>query len=63
MRRYGIDLPDAALEVLRSGRGESVKPGFINALGLAQAGVRVSVIEAPPLFGASPWRHGRNPYL
>jgi glycerate 2-kinase len=27
VRRYGIDLPDAALEVLRSGRGESVKPG------------------------------------
>jgi hydroxypyruvate reductase len=27
VRRYGIDLPDAALEVLRSGSGESVKPG------------------------------------
>jgi glycerate 2-kinase len=27
VRRYGIDLPEAALEVLRSGRGESVKPG------------------------------------
>src|SRR6202011_1643305 len=25
--RYGIDLPEAALEVLRSGRGESMKPG------------------------------------
>jgi glycerate 2-kinase len=27
VRRYGIDLPEAALEVLRSGLGESVKPG------------------------------------
>jgi glycerate 2-kinase len=27
VRRYGIDLPQAALEVLRSGRGESLKPG------------------------------------
>jgi len=27
VRRYGIDLPEPALEVLRSGRGESVKPG------------------------------------
>jgi glycerate 2-kinase len=27
VRRYGIDLPEAALEVMRSGRGESVKPG------------------------------------
>jgi glycerate 2-kinase len=27
VRRYGIDLPEAALQVLRSGRGESVKPG------------------------------------
>jgi hydroxypyruvate reductase len=27
VRRYGIDLPAAALELLESGRGESVKPG------------------------------------
>jgi glycerate 2-kinase len=27
VRRYGIDLPEAALEILQSGRGESVKPG------------------------------------
>lgn len=26
-RRYGIDLPQAALDLLESGRGESVKPG------------------------------------
>jgi hydroxypyruvate reductase len=27
IRRYGIDLPERVLDVLRSGRGESVKPG------------------------------------
>lgn len=27
VRRYGIDLPQAALELLETGRGESVKPG------------------------------------
>ncbi len=27
VRRYGIDVPRAALEVLESGRGESIKPG------------------------------------
>jgi glycerate 2-kinase len=27
VRRYGLDLPPAALELLESGRGESVKPG------------------------------------
>jgi glycerate 2-kinase len=27
VRRYGIDLPAAVLEVLESGRGESIKPG------------------------------------
>jgi glycerate 2-kinase len=27
VRRYGIELPQAALELLESGRGESVKPG------------------------------------
>ena len=27
MRRYGIELPQAVLELLESGRGESVKPG------------------------------------
>jgi hydroxypyruvate reductase len=38
VRRYGIDLPDTALEVLRSGRGESVKPGDPR---LARSDVRI----------------------
>jgi hydroxypyruvate reductase len=38
VRRYGIDLPAAAREVLESGRGESVKPGDPR---LARATVRM----------------------
>jgi len=38
VRRYGIDLPQAARELLESGRGESVKPGDPR---LARAGVRI----------------------
>jgi hydroxypyruvate reductase len=38
VRRYGIDLPAAAREVLESGRGESVKPGDPR---LARAAVRI----------------------
>jgi glycerate 2-kinase len=38
VRRYGIELPAAAREVLESGRGESVKPGDPR---LAQATVRM----------------------
>jgi hydroxypyruvate reductase len=42
VRRYGIDLPAAAREILESGRGESVKPGDSR---LARASVRI--IAAP----------------
>jgi hydroxypyruvate reductase len=38
VRRYGIELPAAAREVLESGRGESVKPGDPR---LARAAVRI----------------------
>jgi hydroxypyruvate reductase len=38
VRRYGIDLPAAARELLVSGRGESIKPGDVR---LARASVRL----------------------
>jgi hydroxypyruvate reductase len=38
VRRYGIGLPDAALDLLESGRGESVKPGDAR---LARAELRI----------------------
>jgi glycerate 2-kinase len=38
VRRYGIDLPAAALDLLVSGRGESIKPGDAR---LARASVRI----------------------
>jgi glycerate 2-kinase len=38
LRRYGIDLPQSVLELLDSGRGESVKPGDPR---LADAAVRI----------------------
>jgi hydroxypyruvate reductase len=44
VRRYGIDLPAAALELLQSGRGESVKPGDPRL-----AGARVRIIATPQL--------------
>ncbi len=43
-RRYGIDLPPAILELLQSGRGESVKPDDPR---LARAGA--SIIAAPQM--------------
>ena len=44
IRRYGIALPDHALEVLRSGRGESVKPGDPRL-----AGSEVRIIATPQM--------------
>ena len=44
VRRYGLDLPEPVMEVLRSGRGESIKPGDPR---LAQAQVRT--IAAPQM--------------
>ena len=44
VRRYGIDLPAAALELLQSGRGESVKPGDPRL-----AGSSVCIIATPQL--------------
>jgi hydroxypyruvate reductase len=44
VRRYGIDLPAAARDVLESGRGESVKPGDSR---LARASV--SIIATPQM--------------
>ena len=43
-RRYGIELPDPAREILASGRGESVKPGDAR---LARSSVRI--IATPQL--------------
>jgi glycerate 2-kinase len=44
VRRYGIDLPAAALGLLESGRGESVKPGDPRL-----AGAKVRIIATPQL--------------
>ena len=42
VRRYGIELPPAAREVLDSGRGESVKPGDPRL-----AGIETRIVAAP----------------
>ena len=42
VRRYGIELPPAAREVLDSGRGESVKPGAPRL-----AGIETRIVAAP----------------
>ena len=42
VRRYGIELPPAAREVLESGRGESVKPGDPRL-----AGIETRIVAAP----------------
>ncbi len=42
VRRYGIDVPPAVVEVLASGRGESVKPGDPRL-----AGIETRMITAP----------------
>jgi hydroxypyruvate reductase len=42
VRRYGIELPAAAREVLESGRGESVKPGDPRL-----AGIETRIVAAP----------------
>ncbi len=44
VRRYGLDLPEPVMEVLRSGRGESVKPGDPR---LARSEVRI--VAAPQM--------------
>lgn len=44
VRRYGLDLPQPVMEVLRSGRGESVKPGDPR---LARSEVRI--VAAPQM--------------
>jgi glycerate 2-kinase len=44
VRRYGIELPQAALELLESGRGESVKPGDPRL-----AGVRTRNVATPQM--------------
>ena len=44
MRRYGLDLPPAVLDLLESGRGESVKPGDPRL-----ARVQTHMIAAPQL--------------
>jgi hydroxypyruvate reductase len=44
VRRYGIELPAAAREVLESGRGESVKPGDPRL-----AGAAVRIIATPQM--------------
>ncbi len=44
IRRYGIDVPEGVLDVLRSGRGESVKPGDPRL-----AGVETRLIATPQL--------------
>jgi hydroxypyruvate reductase len=42
LRRYGIEAPEAVLDLLRSGRGESVKPGDPRL-----AGAEVRIIATP----------------
>ena len=44
IRRYGIALPEHVLEVLRSGRGESVKPGDPRL-----AGAEIRIIATPQM--------------
>jgi glycerate 2-kinase len=44
LRRYGIDLPDQALDILASGRGESVKPDDPRLIG-----ARARIVAAPQL--------------
>jgi glycerate 2-kinase len=44
VRRYGIDLPDQALDILASGRGESVKPADPRLIG-----ARARIVAAPQL--------------
>lgn len=44
VRRYGISLPAAAMDILQSGRGESVKPGDPRL-----AGAETRIVAAPQL--------------
>ena len=44
VRRYGIELPPPVLEVLQSGRGESIKPGDPRL-----AGARIRMIATPQM--------------
>jgi hydroxypyruvate reductase len=50
LRRYGIDLPSAARDLLESGRGESIKPGDPR---LARAGVRMVATPQAALEAAA----------
>lgn len=44
IRRYGVQVPDSVLDVLRSGRGESVKPGDFRL-----AGAEAHIVAAPQM--------------
>jgi len=62
IRRYGLELPDHVLEVLRSGRGESVKPGDPR---LARAEVRLVATPQMALQAAAQVARqaGVTPYI
>ena len=62
IRRYGLELPDNVLEVLRSGRGESVKPGDPR---LARAEVRLVATPQMALQAAAQvaLQAGVTPYI
>ncbi|MDB6084606.1 MAG: glycerate kinase [Gammaproteobacteria bacterium] len=62
VRRYGIDLPAAALELLQSGRGESVKPGDPRL-----AGSQLRIVATPQIAleaaASVARRAGVEPYI
>ena len=62
IRRYGLELPDHVLDVLRSGRGESVKPGDPR---LARAEVRLVATPQMALQAAAQVARqaGVTPYI